>query len=142
MEVKTSVPRKKASAKLLCDYCKKDWNDKKQKHTTCLPPEYKLDYGRHVLSADYKAALFAQFPGYTTDEIVNTFLGYNSHFPSQSEWELEKEKACYDCRKVLSLLEAENDFNGCTYCHATLCTVCKCRTLMCFECQKKDVPSF
>lgn len=46
-----------------------------------------LSFGPYHMSLEYRQALYAEFPGYTTHEIVATFLGYNPIFPSQETWD-------------------------------------------------------
>lgn len=57
----------------------------------CVPPPETLKFGNYVLSQEYKEALFDEYPFYTAEEVVGSFLGHNPYFPSQDEWEEEKE---------------------------------------------------
>ena len=54
---------------------------------TQVPPPEQLEFGPYVLDEDYKRELYEEFPYYTTEEIIGSFLGYNPHFPSQVAWE-------------------------------------------------------
>ena len=57
----------------------------------CVPPPKTLKFGNYVLSQEYKKALFDEYPFYTAEEVVGSFLGHNPYFPSQDEWEEERE---------------------------------------------------
>lgn len=51
-----------------------------------VPPPEKCDFGDYRIDPDYRKELYKQFPFYTGEEIVGSYLGYNPHFPSQEEW--------------------------------------------------------
>jgi hypothetical protein len=52
-----------------------------------IPPREMVQYGEYCLSMEYKLALFEDYPSYTIEEIVGSYLGYNPGFPSQEEFE-------------------------------------------------------
>ena len=52
----------------------------------CVPPPEIICFGQHTLDPAYRQALLAKNRNYTTEEIVNCFLGRNSEVPSQAEW--------------------------------------------------------
>tara|TARA_B100001059_G_C17367488_1_gene348122 strand:- start:81 stop:320 length:240 start_codon:yes stop_codon:yes gene_type:complete len=52
-----------------------------------VPPPDQLQFDSFVLAEEYKRELYEEFPYYTAEEIVGTFLGHNPYFPSQVAWE-------------------------------------------------------
>lgn len=58
-----------------------------EEHLARVPPPEQLEFGSYVLDEEYKRKLYEEFPYYTSEEIVGTFLGHNPHFPSQVAWE-------------------------------------------------------
>ena len=67
-----------------CQWCRAQWCD--DEHRGCRPPEHKVTYGSVVLDGAYKQALFRAWPTYSVEEIVDSWFGYNEHFPSGTEW--------------------------------------------------------
>lgn len=57
-----------------------------------VPPFDQLVFGPYTLDAEYKEALYEEFPLYTGKEIVSSYLGYNEEFVSYEEWLLFKTK--------------------------------------------------
>jgi len=53
---------------------------------SCVPPPSVLQFGSHIIDVEYRAALYAEYPFYTAEEVVGSFLGHNPHFPSQPEF--------------------------------------------------------
>ncbi len=71
----------------ICPSCGKKAHDfTKEEPMECVPPYDVLVFGEHVFNQEYRKALFNQFPTYTTEEVVGSYLGYNPHFPSQRAW--------------------------------------------------------
>lgn len=58
----------------------------------CVPPKDILKFGEHQIDKKYREALYDQFPFYTAEEVVGSYLGYNSRFPSQNAWFEQKEE--------------------------------------------------
>ena len=68
-------------------------NFEEEEFLYCVPPPETLQFGNYVLSKEYKEALFDEYPFYTAEEVVGSFLGHNPYFPSQDEWEEENPSA-------------------------------------------------
>lgn len=51
-----------------------------------VPPPEKCDFGDYQIDPRYRAELYRNFPDYTGEEIVGSYLGHNPNFPSQREW--------------------------------------------------------
>ena len=51
-----------------------------------VPPPEKCDFGDYQIDPIYRAELYKNFPDYTGEEIVGSYLGHNPYFPSQREW--------------------------------------------------------
>jgi hypothetical protein len=76
-----------------CQTCgKKAHNFEREEVFYCVPPKSILKFGPYKIDVDYRNALYNEFPFYTTEEIVGSFLGYNPNFPSQAIWLEEKEE--------------------------------------------------
>lgn len=61
----------------------------------CVPPPDVLQFGNHTIDAEYRAALYAEYPFYTAEEVVGSFLGHNPHFPSQVDfWNEQLDPSC------------------------------------------------
>ena len=45
-----------------------------------------LTFGEYTIDARYRAALYADYPFYTVEEIVGSYLGHNPYYPSQEIW--------------------------------------------------------
>lgn len=64
-----------------------------------VPPHNQLLFGPHTIDANYKAALYEEFPMYTSKQILSSYLGQNDEFPSYIEWVdfTKKMEERYDC---------------------------------------------
>ena len=70
-----------------CPTCGKPaHNFEKEEALDCVPSKNTLKFGDYTIDKNYREALFKEHPYYTSEEVVGSFLGYNPHFPSQSEW--------------------------------------------------------
>lgn len=65
---------------------KKAHDFKKEEALDCAPPLEILEFGGYSIDKSYRKALHKEYPFYTTEEVVGSFLGHNPYFPSQSEW--------------------------------------------------------
>jgi len=75
-----------------CPTCgKKAHNFEKEEALDCVPPKNVLKFGEHVIDKKYRDALYKEYPFYTSEEVVGSFLGYNPHYPSQAVW-LDEQK--------------------------------------------------
>ncbi len=80
------------SSQLKCPSCGKNAHDfRTEEALNCVPPKDVLRFGDYEIDRSYRNALFSKFPNYTAEEIVGSFLGHNSIFPSQEEWLSEEE---------------------------------------------------
>ena len=52
-----------------------------------VPPRQQLEFGSYVLDEVYKKELYKEFPDYTVEQIICTYLGHNPFFPSQTAWQ-------------------------------------------------------
>jgi hypothetical protein len=70
-----------------CPTCGKKAHDfEKEEAMNCVPPKEVLKFGEHQIDRKYRNALYKEFPMYTSEEVVGSYLGYNPHFLSQNEW--------------------------------------------------------
>ena len=75
-----------------CETCGKKAHDfVREEPMDCVPPRHILRFGNYVINKEYREALYVEFPFYTTEEVVGSYLGYNPHFPSEEKW-LEKQE--------------------------------------------------
>ena len=51
-----------------------------------VPPADQLIFGDYHIDPQYREQLYADYPYYTSEEIVGSYLGYNPYFPSEPEW--------------------------------------------------------
>jgi len=51
-----------------------------------IPSPEVLTFGTYTLDVKYREALFDEYPFYTVEEIVGTYLGHNPYYPSQEVW--------------------------------------------------------
>ena len=58
-----------------------------------IPPRERLQFGPHTIDQTYRDAMFDEFPDYTAEEVVGSFLGKNPHFPSQDDSEVDQIRA-------------------------------------------------
>ena len=88
------APRKEnMSQTTKCPSCSENChNFEDEEFLSCVPPPDTLKFGDYVLSKEYKEALFNYSPSYNVEEVVGSFLGYNPYFPSQDQWEEEREE--------------------------------------------------
>lgn len=78
--------------KNICPTCGKQSHDfMNEEAMECIPPHDVLNFGQHQIDSNYRIALYEEYPMYTSEEVVGSFLGYNPHFPSQNQW-LEQQK--------------------------------------------------
>lgn len=76
-----------------CPTCGKPAHDfEKEEALDCIPPKNVLKFGDYTIDKNYREALYKEYPHYTSEEVVGSFLGYNPYFPSQSEWRDRKER--------------------------------------------------
>ena len=67
-----------------CQTCgKKAHNFEREEPLQCVPPKYALKFGSYEINPEYREALYDEYPFYTTEEVVGSYLGYNPYFPSQ-----------------------------------------------------------
>lgn len=66
-----------------------------------VPPPDVLEFGPYALDEEYRRALYEEYPCYTTEEIIGTFLGHNPYFPSQVAWQ--------NARRAQSLFRKRSD---------------------------------
>lgn len=86
-----------------CPTCGKQAHDfAKEEAFDCVPPRDILLFGEYLIDKTYRDALFNEFPIYTTEEIVGSYLGHNPYFLGQDEWfdirldNRNLNKACYE----------------------------------------------
>lgn len=58
----------------------------------CVPPKDVLRFGNFIIDKIYREALYKEFPMYTAEEVVGSFLGKNPYFLSQDAWLEEQEE--------------------------------------------------
>ncbi|SPY35873.1 Uncharacterised protein [Porphyromonas cangingivalis] len=76
-----------------CPTCgKKAHNFEMEEALYCVPPRDILKFGQYQIDKEYREAVYEEFPFYTTEEVVGSYLGYNPHFPSQNAWFEQKEE--------------------------------------------------
>lgn len=74
-----------------CPTCGKNAHDfENEEALDCVPPKEVLKFGEHLIDKKYRNALYKEFPMYTSEEVVGSYLGYNPHFPSQNVWFAER----------------------------------------------------
>jgi hypothetical protein len=70
-----------------CPTCGKKAHDfEKEEAMNCVPPKEVLKFGEHQIDKKYRNALYKEFPMYTSEEVVGSYLGHNPNFPSQDAW--------------------------------------------------------
>lgn len=80
----------------ICQTCgKKAHNFEIEEVMNCIPPLDVLKFGPHLISSEYRQALYDEYPMYTTEEVVGSYLGHNPNFPSEDEW-YEEENELYN----------------------------------------------
>lgn len=60
-----------------------------------VPPHNQLCLGACRLDPAYKAALYEEFPWYTSKQIVSSFLGFNTDYVSHDQWKLYWKGKCH-----------------------------------------------
>ena len=51
-----------------------------------VPPPDQYIFGEYHIDPEYRKLLYGEYPFYTGEEIVGSYLGYNPYFPSEQEW--------------------------------------------------------
>lgn len=70
-----------------CPTCGENAHDfEKGEFLNCVPPKEVLRFGSYQINSHYREALFKEYPIYTAEEVVGSYLGHNPNFPSQVEW--------------------------------------------------------
>lgn len=70
-----------------CQTCGQKQHDfSKEEAFDCVPSKNVLQFGNFIIDKQYREALFNEFPMYTSEEIVGSYLGKNPFFPSQDSW--------------------------------------------------------
>ncbi|MCQ4140606.1 hypothetical protein [Chryseobacterium sp. EO14] len=70
-----------------CITCGKKGHDfEKEEAMDCVPPEEVLKFGKYEINKEYRKALYSQYPFYTVEEVVGSYLGHNPNFSSQDSW--------------------------------------------------------
>ncbi len=70
-----------------CPTCGKKAHDfEKEEILVCVPPKEVLEFGQYKIDKEYREALYKEFPMYTAEEVVGSYLGYNPYFPCQDDW--------------------------------------------------------
>lgn len=76
-----------------CPTCGKRAHDfDKEEAMGCVPPSEILKFGQHEINKEYREALYEDYPFYTSEEVVGSYLGHNPHFPSQNVWLEQQEE--------------------------------------------------
>jgi len=70
-----------------CKTCGKNAHDfASEEVLDCVPPRGILRFGQYEINKDYREALYTEFPFYTAEEVVGSYLGFNPNFPSEGAW--------------------------------------------------------
>ena len=70
-----------------CQTCgKKAHNYENEEIMDCVPPKDVLKFGGHTIDKSYRNTLYEQYPFYTAEEIVGSYLGHNPYFVDQETW--------------------------------------------------------
>lgn len=70
-----------------CQTCGKKIHDfEKEEAMDCIPPVEVLQFGQYAINKEYRETLYKEYPFYTSEEVVGSYLGHNPHFPSQETW--------------------------------------------------------
>jgi len=70
-----------------CETCGKSAHDfANEEVLDCVPPRDVLRFGQYEINKEYREALYKEFPFYTAEEVVGSYLGHNPNFPSEGEW--------------------------------------------------------
>jgi hypothetical protein len=77
----TNIKQKK------CPTCGKKAHDfEKEEAMDCVPPKNVLNFGEYQINKKYREALYKEYPIYTAEEVVGSYLGHNPFFSSQDNW--------------------------------------------------------
>lgn len=77
-----------------CPTCGKNAHDfENEEAMHCVPPREVLIFGPYQIDKEYREALYKEFPFYTAEEVVGSYLGYNPYFPNQREWIEQQEES-------------------------------------------------
>jgi hypothetical protein len=80
-----------------CPTCGKKAHDfQKEEVLDCVPPGDILKFGHYEIDKEYREALFNEYPFYTVEEVLGSYLGHNPHFPSQDEWLDQRDEGLED----------------------------------------------
>ena len=75
-----------------------------------VPMPHRLTFGPYTLDCNYREALYDEYPYYTIEEIVGSYLGHNPYFPSQDVWiDLQDNPTHLFQRRYDTLSEAETE---------------------------------
>ena len=70
-----------------CQTCGMKSHDfEKEEALGCIPPVKVLKFGEYAINKEYREVLYTEYPFYTSEEVVGSYLGHNHHFPSQETW--------------------------------------------------------
>jgi hypothetical protein len=70
-----------------CLTCGKDAHDFGiEEALDCVPPRDIFKFGQYIINREYREDLYKVYPFYTTEEVVGSYLGHNTSFPSEREW--------------------------------------------------------
>ena len=76
-----------------CLSCGKPAHDfEKEEAMNCVPPKSVLKFGNYEINRYYRNALYKEYPMYTSEEVVGSYLGHNPNFPSQMAWSYDKKR--------------------------------------------------
>jgi len=79
-----------------CSSCREKAHDfENEEALNCVPPKETLKFGQYEINNEYRKALYKEFPFYTSEEVVGSYLGSNSSFPSQEVW-IERQNENFD----------------------------------------------
>ena len=67
--------------------------DLTEEYIDCVPPPEMCIFGPYKIDPEYRKQLYIEFPFYTGEEVVGSYLGHNPYFPSQEEWLKSKTKS-------------------------------------------------
>ncbi len=75
---------------------------------TCVPPKDIIVFGKYHIERDYRDDLYSEFPHYTVEEIVGSYIGENTLFPSYDAW-LRKKNGDFDMDIESSDSDSDSD---------------------------------
>ena len=89
-----------------CPCCGETKDFENEESLTCVPPKDVLVFGRYHIEIDYREALYNEYPQYTVEEIVGSYIGENHLFPSYDDW-IRKKNGDFDMD-----IESEEEGSG------------------------------